>query len=179
MGVETNKPSVPVRLADGHRIEGFSCGDAGVDTWLRDRAIASQKSGSARTFVVCVGEQVVAYYCLSNAIIEREELATAKLRKGQPPAVPAILIGQLGVDYRYQGHGLGRALLKDALGRALHISKHSGVVVIHLHASTDSARDYYLHLNLGFQLSRTTPRTLYLPLATIEQALLPELLTDE
>jgi len=60
------------------------------------------------------------------------------------------------------------------MGRALYVSQHSGVVVMHLHASTDNARDYYLHLDLGFQVSRTNPLTLYLPLATIEQALLTD-----
>lgn len=91
-----------------------------------------------------------------------------------PGAVPAILVGQLGVDSRYQGGGLGRSLLRDAMGRVLRVSEDTGVVVLHLHASTDAARDYYLHLDLGFQVSRSEPRTLYLPLATIRQALLPE-----
>ena len=174
MGIGNDTFAAPVRLSDEHDFREFSCGDDGVDTWLRDRASTAQDAGTARTFVVCSGVQIVAYYCLSNAVMEREELATAKQRKGPPSSVPAILIGQLGVDHRYQGRGLGRFLLRDAMGRTLQVRRHSGVVVMHLHASTDAAWDYYLHLDLGFQTSRTNPLTLYLPLATIEQALLPE-----
>lgn len=114
----------------------------------------------------------MAYYCLSNATFQRADLANA--RSGMPTEVPASLVGQFGVDHRYQGRGLGRFLLRDAMGRALAVSEHSGVVVMHLHASTDAARDFYLHFDLGFQVSRSEPRTLYLPLATIRQALLPE-----
>jgi GNAT superfamily N-acetyltransferase len=118
--------------------------------------------------------RIVAYYCLSNATFHRADLASAKARSGLPSEVPAILVGKLGVDHRYQGRGLGRFMLRDAMGRALAVSEQSGVVVMHLHANTDAARDYYLHLGLGFKVSRSEPRTLYLPLATITQALLPE-----
>jgi len=60
------------------------------------------------------------------------------------------------------------------MGRALHLSEHSGVVVMHLHASTEEARAFYLHLDLGFVVSRSEPLTLYLPLETIRNAVLPE-----
>ena len=171
-GVDPGGLSAPVRLSEQHEIGDFSCGDEGVDAWLRDRAGRAQAAGTARTFVVCEGVQIVAYYCLSNATFQRAGLASARTRSGMPTEVPAILVGQLGVDDRYQG--LGRLLLRDAMGRALAVSEHSGVVVMHLHVSTDAARDYYLHLDLGFQVSHSEPRTLYLPLATIRQALLSE-----
>ncbi len=174
MGVNTSRLSQPVRLADGHTYDDFSCGDLGVDSWLRERATKAERSGSARTFVVCDGSRVVAFYCLSNAIFSREELASAKQRRGVPSEVPAVLIGQLGVDRRYQRQKLGQHLLRDAMGRALHLSEHSGVVVMHLHASTEEARAFYLHLDLGFVVSRSEPLTLYLPLETIRNAVLPE-----
>ena len=165
---------MPVHLTDGHVFDDFSCGDAGVDSWLRQRAMKAEQSGSARTFVVCDGSRVVAFYCLSNATFTRDGLASAKQRSGLPIAVPAVLIGQLGVDQRYQGQKLGQHLVKDAIGRALRLSEFSGVVVMHLHGSTEEAMAFYLHLDLGFVVSRTEPLTLYLPLETIRKALLPE-----
>src|SRR5690606_17809862 len=101
------------------------------------------------------------YYALSNASFERDDLSTTKQRKGMPQRVPAILLGQLGVDQRYSGRGLGRALLRDAMGRVLMVSAHTGVVVMHLHASTDRARDFHLNLDIGFLESKSNPRTLY------------------
>lgn len=58
------------------------------------------------------------------------------------------------------------------MGRVLNVSEHAGVVVMHLHASTEVARAWYQHLGLGFKVSRTEPLTLYLPVATMKQALL-------
>jgi GNAT superfamily N-acetyltransferase len=165
---------MPVPLNDGHDLSEFSCGDDDVDRWLHRNALSAQRSGSARTYVVCEETRVAAFYCLSNASFEREELGSACQRRGLPRSVPAILLGQLGVDQRYAGRGLGPALVKDAMGRALHVSETSGVVVLHLHASSDAARDFYFKLDLGFHESKTDPRTLYLPLQTIRMALLPE-----
>lgn len=165
--------SAPAALTDDHEIGDFACGDDGVDAWLRTTARTAQQSGSARTFVVCNGTRIAAFYCLSTATIQRGELGSARERRGQPSAVPAILLGQLGVDHRYRSQGIGRYLLRDAMGRVLNVSEHTGVVVMHLHASTEAARAWYQHLDLGFNVSRTEPLTLYLPLETIRQALLP------
>jgi GNAT superfamily N-acetyltransferase len=123
---------------------------------------------------VCDETRVVAFYCLSTASFEREELGSARQCKGLPASVPAILLGQLGVDRAYARRGLGRALMKDAMGRVLHISENTGVVVMHLHAGSEAARDDYLRLDLGFLESKTSPRTLYLPVQPIRQALRPE-----
>jgi GNAT superfamily N-acetyltransferase len=166
--------SSPARLSSDDDIGEFRSGDDGVDSWLRDQARDADASGTARTYVVKDGVKVVAYYCLSNAVIRREELASAKARRGMPAEVPAILLGQLGVDIHYQRHGLGRYLLRDAIGRVLHASEISGIAVMHLHTGSDAARDYYLQLGLGFLESRSNPGTLYLPIATIRKALLPE-----
>lgn len=173
MGLAERSLSGPTRLTTDHDISAFCCGDIGVDTWLQNRALEAQGLGTATTFVVRDGARVAAYYSLSNASFERDELSTAKQRKGLPQRVPAILLGQLGVDQHYAGHGLGRALLRDAMGRVLMISTHTGVVVMHLHASTDHARDFYLNLNIGFLESKSNPRTLYIPVRTMEKALLP------
>lgn len=165
--------SAPAALTDDHDVDDFACGDDGVDAWLRTTARKAQRSRSARTFVVCDGTRIAAFYCLSNASIQRGELGSASERRGQPPAVPAILLGQPGVDQRYRSQGIGRYLLRDAMGRVLNVSEHTGVVVMHLHASSEAARAWYEHLDLGFRVSRTEPLTLYLPLDTIRQALLP------
>ena len=80
---------------------------------------------------------VVGFYTLSNFTVVATKLPT-KLGKGMPNSIPlsAYLIGHLGVDRRYQGHGFGEALLFDALKRADRLTRDSasrGVVVPALH----------------------------------------------
>lgn len=165
--------SVPTRLSDDHDVDDFASGDDELDTWLRQTAMRAEKLGTARTYVVCDGQCVVAYYCLSNATIARDDLVKRRQR-GLPRHVPAALIGRLAVDQRYQRCGLGRHLVKDAMGRVLSASELLGIVAVHLHASNENARAFYLGLDLGFEESPTQPLTLFLPVATIKQALLPE-----
>lgn len=43
-----------------------------------------------------------------------------------PSQVPAILLGMLGVDERYQGMGLGAQLLRDAILNSLKVSELAG-----------------------------------------------------
>ena len=55
------KLSAPIPLTAEHDVSVFSCGQVGLDEWLRHRALANQKSGASRTYVVTDGERVVAY----------------------------------------------------------------------------------------------------------------------
>jgi hypothetical protein len=40
-----------VLLAAGHDLSGFQCGNAELDRWLVDHALASQKADLARTYL--------------------------------------------------------------------------------------------------------------------------------
>lgn len=156
-----------------HDVAAFASGDDELDAWLRLTAMKAERLGTARTYVVCDERRVIAYYCLSNATIARGDLVKRRQR-GMPRYVPAALIGRLAVDQRYQRQGLGRHLVKDAMGRVLSASEIMGIVALHLHASNEQARAFYQALDLGFEESPTEPLTLFLPVATIRQALLPE-----
>jgi GNAT superfamily N-acetyltransferase len=71
------------------------------------------------TVVIIVHDQarVVAYYGLAPTAVE-PNLVPRNIRTGQPPnPIPCLLLGQLAVDRRYQGRGLGDALVVHALKR--------------------------------------------------------------
>lgn len=55
----------PVPLNDHHVIDGFDCGVAPLDVWLKRRARANAASGASHTYVACDGDTVVAYYALA------------------------------------------------------------------------------------------------------------------
>jgi GNAT superfamily N-acetyltransferase len=86
-----------------------------------------------------------------------------------PDPVPVMIIGRLAVDKRYQGHGLGRALLRDALLRSLQVAEHAGIRAVLLHAMTAAAKRFYQRA--GFQESPLDPVTMMITLADIEDAL--------
>ena len=109
-----------VELLDGrHRLQGFSCGKPPLDSWLQNFAGSNQQRGFTRTFVVCDDDRVIGYYGLAPTVIE-PNIVPRKIRTGRPPdPIPCLLIGQLAVDSRYKGQGIGSALVKDAFLRCV------------------------------------------------------------
>lgn len=153
----------PEPIKGDHDVSTFACGRPILDDWLRRKA--RQFEGfSARTFVVCEGQQVAGYYCLSTGAVVRTDLPTAKLKKNQPDHVPVVIIGRFGVDREYQGRGIGAGMLKDAISRALNISREVGFRALLVHALDEEAAAFYRRY--GFLASPVHPRTMILPLET-------------
>lgn len=146
----------------------FDCGKPDLDNWLKNTAIRFNGK-SSRTYVVCDGSRVAAYYCLAAGSVIRKELPNAKTRKGMPAIVPVIVIGRLAVDKKYQGGGVGSALLKDATIKSIEASRQIGVRAILVHAIDMNAIPFYAAF--GFLPSPHERRTLFLPIETAVKAL--------
>jgi predicted N-acetyltransferase YhbS len=58
--------------------------------------------------------------------------------------IPTILLGQLGVDIKHQGRGIGRALLRDALRRALYVALGAAAVAVVTDPIDDRAEAFYI-----------------------------------
>ena len=111
---------------------------------------------------------VCGFYTLSNLSVELNEIPVAK-RKSFPkyPQVPAILLGRLAVDKKFQGAGIGEHLLIDALQRALASSKVTGAGVIVVDAKNESVCDFYLQY--GFKPFIGIANRLFITMATVEK----------
>lgn len=133
-----------------------------LDSWLKQRALKNEQ-GASRTYVVTEEQSdvVIAYYALAVGAILHED-AVENVRKGMPKPVPAILLGRLAVDRRWQGRGLGAGLLKDAVIRSLRLAEQVGVRALFLHALDDEAADFYK--KWGFDPSPVDPLMLMITL---------------
>jgi predicted N-acetyltransferase YhbS len=148
--------SRPEPLRGKHRLEGFSCGEESLDSWLCRRARHAEATGSARTFVTTAdGERVVGYYALAIGQVEPGD-ATDRLLKGQPAQrpVPVLVIARLAVEERLHGNGLGSSLLQDALLRCAAVAETAGVRAVVAHAE-ERASGFYDQF--GFEASPTDP----------------------
>jgi GNAT superfamily N-acetyltransferase len=143
-------------MAD-HDLSRFDCGKPLLNRWLSVHALANQQTRDSRTYVVCIQRQVLAYYSLATASIERQA-AARKFRHGAPDPIPAILLGQLAVHKEHTGQGIGSGLLKDAFLRAYQVSELVGARLILLDAMDDEAKKFYLHR--GFRQSPLNPMVL-------------------
>lgn len=150
-------------LTADHQTEEFDCGSTAQTEWLRKHALQAHQAGTSRVFVVCRTDtrRVVGYHALAAGSVEREATPEPVRRgTGQHP-IPVILLTRLGVDLAEQGHRLGKALVKDALQRAAAAGHEIGVRAVLIHAESDAARDFYLHL-AEFESSMTDPLHLFL-----------------
>lgn len=155
--------SPPTPFIEDVTLDAFDCGNEDLNVWLKHKARKSE-SMTARTYVVCEGDNVVGYYCLAAGEVSRAGMPTAKLRKNAPRDIPVVVIGRLAVDRRHQGAGLGGAMLRDALQRAIGAARAIGVRVVLVHAIDDGAARYYRER--GFVPLPADPRTLILPIET-------------
>jgi GNAT superfamily N-acetyltransferase len=163
-----NLLSPPEPLAARHDVSRFSCGThPSLDRWLLEQARLSE-GFSARTYVVCPTaepDRVLGYFCIATAVEQRNALPSAKLRRGMPMQVPLLLIGRLAVDAKWQGRGLGSALLADALKRCLAASEIAGIRGVVAHAIDDTAAGFYE--NHGFVRSSLGERVMLMPIETV------------
>ena len=130
-------------LTAHHSVDSFDCGKPPLDHFLQRFALINQKTGSARTYIVCRGLRVVGYYSLVVGAVEHAR-APVRVGKGLPRhPIPVMLLARLAVDAREQGRGLGRALLKDALSRTDRAADIAGIRALLVHAKDDEARAWY------------------------------------
>jgi predicted N-acetyltransferase YhbS len=122
----------------------------------------------SRCFVLCAGTKVIGYYSLSAGAIGRAT-APRRIRRNMPDPLPVLLLGRLAIDRRYHNSGLGQALLRDAMLRAVSVSGDAGVFAILVHALFDQARRSYL--SRGFVESPLQQMTLLMTIATVRSIL--------
>jgi GNAT superfamily N-acetyltransferase len=165
---EVSSLSPPEPLADHHDVAAFISGESPLDDWLKRRARSNQASGASRTFVLCQGTRVVAYYALASGAIA-VDTAPGRFRRNMPSPIPVVVLARLAVDQDWQGKGIGRALFRDAARRVAHAADSIGIRGIVVHAISENAKSFYLAL--GFDPSPLEPMMLMVTLADIRAVL--------
>jgi GNAT superfamily N-acetyltransferase len=154
--------SSPEPLGPEHDCVAFDCGEPVLNDWLKKRALANQRTGASRTFVVAdPSGRVVGYYALAAGAVDHAD-ATGAVRRNMPDPIPVMVLARLAVDRSLQGKKLGASLLKDAVLRCLAVAENAGVRAILVHALNDAARKFYI--SYGFAESPADPMVLMLRL---------------
>jgi GNAT superfamily N-acetyltransferase len=133
----------PAPLDVHHRLDDFDCGNSGLNDWLVRHARQAQASGSARTFVVSDEGRVAGYFSLTVGQVDTLE-APERIRQGMGRyPLPVVILARLAVALPYQGRGVGRGLLKDAIRRTLLIADQAGIRALMTHPVDDAAMRFY------------------------------------
>jgi GNAT superfamily N-acetyltransferase len=157
------------KLCPEHRLEGFDCGREELNRYLLRYALQNQQAGAAQAYVGVVGETVVGYHTLTVGQVTHAEVPE-RLAKGLARhPIPIMLLARLAVDRRWQGQGIGKALLKDAMRRTLQAADIAGIRAFAVHAKDAAARAFYQKFD--FLPSPTDPLHLFVLLKDVRHIL--------
>ena len=113
--------------------------------------------------VEAASREIAGYYTLSASSIPLTGLPPEDAKRlPRYPAVPAVRIGRLAVDQRFQKRGLGEALLIDITLRIA--STEIGVALLVVDAKDERAEAFYARYQ--FRAVTGSARTMFLPMAT-------------
>jgi ribosomal protein S18 acetylase RimI-like enzyme len=158
------------QLRPEHDRKMFRCGQDVLDIYFRSQATQDIRRHIANCFVAVetASGLVAAYYTLSAANIPLVDLSAEETKRlPRYPTLPAVRIGRLAVDEKFQRRGLGAALLADAVRRTIHGDAAAFALLVD--AKDDRAVAFYRRF--GFRPLASQPKTLFLPIATAAEAL--------
>ena len=135
-------PFIIEPLTASHNREAFDCGEESLNDFLKRFARQNNEKGLGRTFVAVKGNepQIYGYYTIASGALSFE-IISEKLPRYP---IPVVHLGRLAVDEAAKGQRLGKALLADALTRAVTIADQLGIYAVEVYALTESAREFYL-----------------------------------
>lgn len=157
-------------LNSGHRKNEFSCGKEMLDNYLHRQANQDIKRKLSACFVIIDQETnlLKGYYTLANNSIP-QEIIPEEYKKKLPKSyssIPATLLGRLAIDSRFQGKGIGKLLLIDALKRSYEISKTIGSFAVVVDPLDIDAERFYS--KYGF-IKLPDSGKMFLPMTTIRE----------
>jgi ribosomal protein S18 acetylase RimI-like enzyme len=159
-----------VVLLSDHDRSRFDCGSPALNTYLQKQAGQDMKRRVAACFVTVESEtgEVAGYYTLSSCHVDLGALdADWQRRLPRYPAVPAVRLGRLAIDLRFQSRKLGTALLANAVARAIRSEIAAHLMVVD--AKDDGAEGFYRHH--GFRGDPEESLRLYAPLEMLGRAI--------
>jgi GNAT superfamily N-acetyltransferase len=150
-------------LNEGHSRKNFDCGDADLNSWLKQTARQHKEKGVSSTFVSVANEtsvEILGFYAISLAELVNASLPS-QYGKRLPAKVPVFRLGRLATALSHRGKGIGEFLLFDAIDRATRIAGEVGGVGLVVNAKHSAVNFYQRY---GFEPMADHPQNLVLPL---------------
>ena len=152
-----------------HDRASFDCGNASLNNFLHQQARQNMDRNVGVTHVVVAtpgDTNILGYYTLVTRTIERVIIPDSRLPNGP---IGVVLLGRLAVDSSVQRSGLGKRMLLRAMKQTLIASMDVGIYAMVVNAIDDSAKEWYLGLDWGFEQLLDDPHHLYISIKTLKQ----------
>lgn len=134
-------------LNEESRIQDFDCGEAELNSYLKDLALLFQRRRFGVTIIFFekgdTEKKVVGFYTLCPACIKQDALPEKFLTGPKPNPIPAYRICRLAVDKSFQGKGVGQIIFIHALQKCLDQAGQIGGSVVVIDAKHEKAKKFY------------------------------------
>ncbi len=156
---------------------GFHSGNIDLDRFFQRYAGQNQfRHHIGTTYVAVQGNRITGFVTVSSGEMVADRLSKALRRRLPSYPLPILRIARLAVDERYQGHGIGRLLLRAMLELALEMRDRADCIGVVVDAKPDAVAFYS---TLGFKTielvsgalgDRPEPIAMLLPIQQVELA---------
>lgn len=158
-------------ISKKHDLKAFVCSDGVHEDFLIRHALRSHEFGGQKTFLAIDDRDdrtVIGFYSLGSLVLETctRDVAPWGVRRRRQPG---FRLTHLAVNARLKGRGLGGQLLVSAGRRCLLAAIEVGGVALFIEVADERGASWFARY--GAMPLLDTPRSLLLPLASIEAAL--------
>ncbi|MCO5259769.1 MAG: GNAT family N-acetyltransferase [Crocinitomicaceae bacterium] len=134
-----------------HDRDSFDCGKEILNVYLKKQVNQDIKRKLSVCFVLVESTTKIikGYYTLSNCSIPLVDFSD-DIRKKLPPfysTIPTTLIGHLAIHKDFQGQGVGKTLLIDALRKSYEASKKLGSFAVVVDPIDKEAESFYAYFD--------------------------------
>jgi GNAT superfamily N-acetyltransferase len=157
---------------------GFRCGKHALDDYFARHALANDRAGIGRAYVLPASTEDTAqglpaalgFYTLSMATVVSADIASVVSKTLPKYPMPVALIGRLAVDQRARGRRLGEQLLMDALLRVVGAAEVIGCLGVIVDAKDEEAERFYVKYDFVTVVGSTWPHRMFLPIEVARAA---------
>jgi GNAT superfamily N-acetyltransferase len=148
--MQTTKETMQFSLLNEiDEISEFDSGEEELNAFLKNLALLYQRRHFGITVLCTLSKkaktEIIGYYTLCPASIQREILPEKFLTGPKPNPIPAYRLCRLAIDKRYQGKGYGKFLFVHALKKCLDQAKKIGGHAVIIDAKDEKAKQFYEH----------------------------------
>ena len=156
----------------------FCSGNIELDRFFQRYAGQNQfRHHIGTTYILLTGNKIVGFITVSAGEIAVDDLPSQSRSRLPEYPLPVMRIARLAIDKQFQGLGLGKKILRFSFELALDMKSHYGCVGVVVDAKQESINFYHklgflpLETLVGELGDRPQPKTMFLSIKTIEQAI--------
>ena len=151
------------------KLKKFDCGIKELNEFFSRYSLKNDILGIGKTFVAYdENENIAGYFTLATAQVVFEDIPYEYRDKLPKYPIPSLRIARLAVSKDFQGKGIGKWLLKQALIKIIQVAEITGLYFIIVDAK-ESSKSFYEHY--GFIKFKDKELSYFLTVETVRKAL--------